>query len=55
MSSADKPLHIAVTELRRGYNTYIDMVRNGRTIVITRYGRPIARFEPVERTKAPSQ
>lgn len=45
----ESPQRVSSSELKNGWHGYLERVRRGREeIVVTRYGRPIARLTPIE-------
>jgi prevent-host-death family protein len=47
--AAGRPAEVAASDVKNGWHEYLDRVsRGGEEIVITRYGKPIARLAPME-------
>ena len=42
-------LTISVSEMRKRFDEYMERIKLGEVIVITRYGKPIAQFTPAQK------
>lgn len=43
------PVEVSASEMKNGWHEYLERVsRSGEEIVITRYGKPVARLAPIE-------
>lgn len=49
-----KMIKITLTELRQHTRDYFDAVENGESIIVSRYGKPVAKVRPINRRPAPS-
>jgi len=48
------PVEVAASELKNDWHHWLDRVMRGReTVVVTRYGKPVATLAPVPATEAP--
>ncbi|MHB1193092.1 MAG: type II toxin-antitoxin system Phd/YefM family antitoxin [Longimicrobiales bacterium] len=46
---ASKAVEVSASEVKKGWHRYVDRVAQAReTIVVTRYGRPVAKLSPME-------
>lgn len=44
-----EPVEVSASEMKNGWHEYLERVsRSGEEIVITRYGKPVARLAPLE-------
>jgi len=43
----------SISELKNGLSSYVDLVREGETVVITDRGRAVAQLVPPARSKSP--
>ena len=41
-------LTISISELRSQFDAYLNRIKSGETIVITKYGKPVAWFTPAQ-------
>ena len=41
-------LMISISELRSSFDKYMNRIKSGEVIVITKYGKPIAQFTPAQ-------
>jgi prevent-host-death family protein len=49
MASKDEPLEVSASELKNSWHEFLERVSRGRQeVVVTRYGRPIARLSPYD-------
>lgn len=39
---------ISITEMRNHFDEYMQRIKSGEVIVITKYGKPIAQFMPAQ-------
>jgi len=47
MKAARKPIQVSASDLKNGWHEFLDQVTRGRQeLVVTRYGKPIARLTP---------
>jgi prevent-host-death family protein len=54
MSTPNKPLEVSASDLKNAWHAFLDRVSQGRQeVVITRYGRPVARLTPYESPEEP--
>ena len=44
-------LTISITEMRNHFDEYLERIKSGEIVVITKYGKPIAQFTPAKRLK----
>ncbi len=46
---AGQAVEVSASEVKKGWHHYVDRVAQAReTIVVTRYGRPVAKLSPLE-------
>jgi prevent-host-death family protein len=51
MAGRDRAIEVSASDLKNSWHEYLEQVARGRQeVVVTRYGRPIARLSPVEST-----
>ena len=50
MSGAEEPEEVGVRELKNALSRYLAAVREGRELIVTDRGRPVARIVPVTRS-----
>jgi prevent-host-death family protein len=51
MAIRNKAIEVSASDLKNSWHEYLEQVSRGRQeVVVTRYGRPIARLSPVEST-----
>lgn len=41
-------LRVSVSELRRHFDAYMNRIKSGEVIVVTKYGKPVAEFTPAQ-------
>lgn len=52
MKTSKDPVTVSSSDLKNGWHEYLDRVRQARQeIVVTRYGKPIAKLSPVDGTE----
>jgi len=44
-------LTIGISELRRQFDEYMNRIKLGEVIIITKYGKPIAQFTPAQKVQ----
>ena len=42
---------VSATELRKNIGKYLRMVQNGQIILITKFGKPVAKLVPIDKGK----
>lgn len=53
MANREKPSEVSSSDLKNSWHEYLDQVAQGRQeVVVTRYGRPIARLSPYDASDA---
>ena len=49
MAARKTPIEVSASDLKNSWHEYLERVARGRQeVVVTRYGRPIAKLSPVE-------
>ncbi|MCA1789815.1 MAG: type II toxin-antitoxin system prevent-host-death family antitoxin [Thioalkalivibrio sp.] len=49
MTKKNEPLEVSASDLKNGWHEFLERVSQGRQeVVVTRYGRPIAKLSPYE-------
>jgi prevent-host-death family protein len=49
MATKNKPLEVSASDLKNSWHEFLEQVSQGRQeVVITRYGRPVAKLSPYE-------
>jgi prevent-host-death family protein len=49
MATNEKPLEVSASDLKNSWHEYLERVsQGGQEVVITRYGRPIAKLSPYQ-------
>lgn len=43
-------IEVGIRELKNQLSRYIDQVREGKEVIVTEHGRPVARLAPLEET-----
>ena len=41
-------LTVSVSELRRHFDAYMNRIKSGEVVVVTKYGKPVAEFVPAQ-------
>ena len=55
MTKKDEPLEVSASDLKNSWHEFLERVSQARQeVVVTRYGRPIARLSPYEGPEGPS-
>jgi len=50
MARTSKPLEVSASDLKNSWHEYLERVSRARQeVVVTRYGRPVARLSPYEK------
>jgi len=53
-ATVSKAVEVSASEVKKGWHHYVDRVAQAReTIVVTRYGRPVAKLSPMEDGEVP--
>lgn len=53
MAAHRQPAQVSASDLKNAWHEYLDRVAQGREeVVVTRYGRPVARLTPYEKPAA---
>lgn len=49
MTTQSKPIEVSASDLKNSWHEFLEQVSQGRQeVVVTRYGKPIARLSPYE-------
>ena len=50
LTTSTHRIEVGVRELKNQLSRYIDQVREGKEVIVTEHGRPVARLAPLEET-----